>query len=390
MIDRSRVPRTVLMTTDTVGGVWTYAMELSRALAGRGIRVVLAAMGDYPTFPQRETAASIGCLTLESRPYKLEWMQDPWEDVERAGEWLLSLERAHRPEIIHLNGFAHGALPWSAPVLVVGHSCVWSWFYAVRGSAPGSEWETYRRRVRSGLKAADAVTAPTRAMLSELRKHYGSFRTPGAIYNARQADIFSPARRKQLVLTAGRLWDEAKNVNTLDAAAESIEWPVYAAGPVKNPDGGEIQFRSIRLLGCLSPAEMATWMGQASIYVLPARYEPFGLTVLEAALAGCALVLGDIPTLREVWRDAAIYVPPGDASAIASAVNQLAHAPDAVAEMAARARRRAERFTPARMSVNYQRLYAGMMTSGAAVRRDRPAIVVPQDQPSGSVERISE
>ncbi len=32
---------------------------------------------------------------------------------------------------------------------------------------------------------------------------------------------------------------------------------------------------------------------------LPARYEPFGLSVLEAALSGCALVLGDIPSLRE-------------------------------------------------------------------------------------------
>ena len=34
------------------------------------------------------------------------------------------LERRLRPDVVHLNGYTHGALPWRAPVLVVGHSCV--------------------------------------------------------------------------------------------------------------------------------------------------------------------------------------------------------------------------------------------------------------------------
>ena len=39
-----------------------------------------------------------------------------------------------------------------------------------------------------------------------------------------------------------------------------------------------------------------------------ALYEPFGLAVLEAAQAGCALVLSDIPTFRELWDGAALFV----------------------------------------------------------------------------------
>ncbi|MEB3829625.1 glycosyltransferase [Phormidium sp. CCY1219] len=60
----------------------------------------------------------------------------------------------------------------------------------------------------------------------------------------------------------------------------------------------------------MSPEELSHWYARAAIYAFPARYEPFGLSVLEAALSGCALVLGDIPRLREMWGDAAVFANP--------------------------------------------------------------------------------
>ena len=376
MRDRNRnatigKPNTVLMTTDTVGGVWIYALEMARSLGERGVQVVLAAMGDRPSPVQLDAAASISTLKLESRPYKLEWMQQPWDDVRESGEWLLDLEAAYNPDIIHLNGYAHGALAWSAPVLIVGHSCVWSWFHAVRGSAPGAEWAIYRREVARGLRAADAVTAPTGAMLAELRRHYGSFRSAGVVHNARRTDALRPLPRENFVLTAGRLWDDAKNMRSLDAAARSIDWPVLAAGPTRNPDGGEIEFGKLQLLGMLSPTDLGKWMGRASIYALPARYEPFGLTVLEAAHAGCALVLGDIPTFRELWQDAAVFVPVDDPEAIARAVNGLARDPHRLELMAERAVQRAGQFTTNQMVSAYLKIYTGLCAETAVARLDR-------------------
>lgn len=382
-------PGTVLMTTDTVGGVWIYALELARSLGERGVRVVLAAMGAEPSSSQRAAAAAIETVRLESRPYKLEWMQDAWDDVRDSGEWLLDLEAAFKPDIVHLNGYAHGALPWSAPVLMVGHSCVWSWFHAVRGEAPPAQWTRYRTEVSRGLKAADAVTAPTSAMLSELERHYGAFRSAGVVYNARRTDALRRLPREDFVLIAGRLWDEAKNVSTLDAAARSIDWPVFAAGAVKNPDGGEIRFDALRLLGVLSSSDLGQWMGRASIYVLPARYEPFGLTALEAAHAGCALVLGDIPTLREIWRGAAVFVPPNDTEAIARTVNSLSKDPERLNEMAARASRRAKEFTLRRMVESYLAIYARLQTEEFIGRRDRAPRPVQLTPSTGTVERLS-
>jgi glycosyltransferase involved in cell wall biosynthesis len=111
------------------------------------------------------------------------------------------------------------------------------------------------------------------------------------------------------------------------------------------------------MLGELPPDELAEWMARASIYALPARYEPFGLSVLEAALAGCALVLGDLPSLREVWEQAAVYVPPGDPGALQHALAALIRDPLLRGVLAASARARAARFTPACMAEAYRALY---------------------------------
>ena len=69
-----------------------------------------------------------------------------------------------------------------------------------------------------------------------------------------------------------------------------------------HPQGGVAALPLLEALGKLPAAEMKLWFAHAAIYCLPARYEPFGLSVLEAGLSGCALVLGDIPSLREIWR----------------------------------------------------------------------------------------
>lgn len=164
------------MTADTVGGVWTYCLELTRALDKSGIEVGLATMGAPLSRQQAEEAFQISNLQLFESSFKLEWMNGPREDVRRSGEWLLGLEEDFHPEVVHLNGYAHGRLPRRSPVLIVGHSCVLSWWDSVKGECVPECREVYRREVSLGLKAADYVIAPTRAMLLCLERHYGRAR----------------------------------------------------------------------------------------------------------------------------------------------------------------------------------------------------------------------
>ena len=349
------------MSTDGIGGVWTFSLELARGLAAHGIEVAIASMGGALTEEQQADALSLPNVTLFQSTCKLEWMDSPWEDVRRAGEWMLELEADLSPDLVHLNGYCHAALPWRAPRLVVGHSCVFSWFGAVRGCAPPPKWDRYREETASGLRSAQGVTAPTMAMLHSLWGLYGPFITYGPVYNGRDPAAFPPGEKEPMVFSAGRLWDEAKNTGALETAAEAIPWPVYMAGETEHPDGGRRTLQNVIPLGQIPPHELAGWLARSSIYVLPARYEPFGLTALEAGLAGCALVLGDIPTLREIWGDAALYADPCKPERISAAVNMLIRDPGKMRMLSRKARRRAVQFTPERMARGYVRIYEDLM-----------------------------
>lgn len=354
----------ILMTADAAGGVWTYVMDLAAALHPLGYEVHLACLGPALSREQSHLAES-RCHHLHEGDFRLEWMEDPWADVERSGQWLLDLERRVRPDVVHLNGFSHGRLPWRAPALVVGHSCVTSWFEAVRGEPAPPAWDRYRREVRQGLQKAQAVVAPTQAMLDALQRHHGPLPHGRVIRNGRPAGRFQPGRKEPLIVSAGRLWDEAKNVAILDAVADGVAWPIVVAGDTRAPDGGEVPLRRVRALGRLGQDELGEWLAAASIYAHPARYEPFGLTPLEAAQAGCALVLGDIPTLREVWGEAAHYVNPADSRSVRDGLNLVAGDPALRRDLAHRARERAAELTARRMAAGYDELYESLARAHA-------------------------
>ena len=358
-------PRGVLMTADTVGGVWEYSLDLSRALARAGVNVTLATLGREPSPAQRSDAERIPSLTLRTSTFKLEWMPDAWDDVRESGRWLLDVQDAVRADIIHLNGFCHGLLPWAPPVLMVAHSCVLSWWQSVRGCSAPSEWNRYRAGARQGLLSADCVAAPSRWMADEVERLY-RVRPVLAIPNGRDtaAGFATGARKQAVILAAGRLWDAAKNFRVLDRACANLSWPVYFAGAAGGPFDERFEPENGIPLGTLAPSELAAWMQAASIYALPAKYEPFGLSALEAAMCGCALVLGDIPSLRENWEGAAVFVEPDDHGALRAALEALIAAPEVRSDLARRAGERARQFTTRRMAAGYLSAYAQLLESG--------------------------
>lgn len=360
--ESSPAPRRVLMTADTVGGVWTYALELARALSFYGIEVVLATMGTPLTEQQQAEAKMVSNLQVFPSTYRLEWMEEPWSDVRLAGDWLLSLEERFRPDVVHLNGYSHGALPWSTPVLMTAHSCVLSWWRAVKGEEAPAAWRTYRDKVEAGLRAADLVVTPSSAMLSELQAIYGALPRTKVIYNGRTLNRPTGVPKEAFILTSGRLWDEAKNVSLLTEVAPRLPWPVCFAGEDRHPDGRQTAARShVSLLGRLSLREMEALYCKASIYALPARYEPFGLSALEAALAGCVLVLGDIPSLREIWGSGALFVSPEDAQGWEQTLQKLIADRDALGELAIRSCRRAVEYSSEKFGCEYLAAYGSLL-----------------------------
>lgn len=346
------------MTTDSVGGVWTYALELTDALAERGVDVTLATMGGRLTRAQRTELSGCNAASVHTSSFALEWMEEPWVDIERAGEWLLEIAQDVQPEIIHLNAYAFGFLSWPAPVMIVGHSDVVSWYRAVRAAAPGPRYDRYRDAVTEGIGGADLLVAPTRALLAELEKVYDP-PCPRMVIPNGCARHVPDVRKQEMVVTVGRAWDEAKNIAALVDVAPRLPWPVVVAGE------GAVG-KGVRAVGVIGRAEVTKLLAAAAVFAEPARYEPFGLAAVEAGRARCALVLGDIPSLREVWEDAALFVPPDDRDVLERTLRALIDDAAFRAQAAERATRRAAEYTMERAAGAYFGAYEMIMSKRAA------------------------
>lgn len=361
-------PSKILMTADTVGGVWNHSLELARALGQTGTKVALATMGARMNDEQREEAANISNLTVYESDYKLEWMDDPWEDVEKAGEWLLRLKEEVQPDLIHLNSMVHAGLNWGKPVVAVVHSCVLSWWKAVKEEEAPKEWQKYKELVTQGLQAADVVVAPTQAMLHQAEELYGPFRKSSVIYNGRGQHHFQFGRKEPFVFSLGRVWDEAKNISMLAHIASDLQWPVYIAGEGKHPATGKtIELENVHFLGHLTNKEVSDWLSRASIYALPAKYEPFGLTILEAAMSGCALVVGKTESQAEIWGNAAKYVDPNSADELRDCINNLIEDEFCRNIMACRSVKRSHGYTADQMVQDYNHIYRQLLSTPVTV-----------------------
>ncbi|MBE7171320.1 MAG: glycosyltransferase family 4 protein [Williamsia sp.] len=352
----------ILMTTDTVGGVWTYSIELCRSLQPLGVCFYLITTGAPMQPAQRRQVEELDNVTVYETDFMLEWMENPWPSIDASGDWLLQLEEELEPDLVHINGFAYGSLPWKAPKIVVAHSDVFSWWIAVKGQWPPAEWNHYFERIQAGLQQADHIIAPSVAMMDQLRRIY-SFDTPGqVIYNWSNPEKFYRAGKEPVVFSMGRIWDEAKNIQLLLKAAPQIKAPIRLAGDHSFASNHcDLANTNISYLGKLPAHQIAACLSTASVFVLPALYEPFGLSALEAALSGCALVLGNIDSLKEIWGESAIYVNGTDPQALADTVNALMEGEPMRLQYAQRAAERAKRYTSTAMAGQYKQVYTRLV-----------------------------
>ncbi|MDO5370791.1 glycosyltransferase family 4 protein, partial [Paracoccus sp. (in: a-proteobacteria)] len=242
--------------------------------------------------------------------------------------------------------------------------------------------------VGRGLRAADCVVAPTRAYAEATLRRYGLPVMPAAVHNGRTpmllagkpgGDHDGPTMTTAAVfdgrvplsqacpflgaLTIGRLWDEVKDTATLDAAAAMLDAPFVAIGATCAPHGATVTPTHLRATGPLPADQIARWLARRPVFTSAARFEPFGLSVLEAAQAGCPLVLSDIPTFRELWNGAATFVPPGDAQGFAQAIAALLADPARHAAQGEAARGRAARYIPAAMAAQMTGIYRDLLSA---------------------------
>lgn len=349
----------LLLVTDAIGGVWTYSVELARALREWDVQTVLAVIGPSPTGDQREQADEV---ELIDTGLPLDWTAETPALARRTGNALSEIAVRERVDLVQLNSAALLAdCQFEQPTIVVQHSCVATWWNAVRSGPLPRDFAWRRDLVDCGLNAASAVVAPSASFAADLTRVYGLSRPVRCVHNGRRALPMKKRGPENFVFTGGRLWDDGKNVRILDKAAERLSIPVDAVGPTQGPNGTALSFDHLRVRGELRPNQVAERLAARPIFASPALYEPFGLSVLEAAQAGCALVLSEIPTFRELWADSALFVPAHDAQGFVEAIEELVDDPERRAELGLGARVRALRYSPDAMASRMAQLYGDLV-----------------------------
>ena len=357
----------LLLTTDTVGGVWTFTQELSAELLRRGHSVALLSLGREPS-----ASHSAACMHLrtcygerfryEASAAPLEWMEDNGRAYSEGLRALLALAKSFQADLIHSSQFCFGNLPLPIPVVITAHSDVLSWAAACRphGLEP-SEWlARYQTIVECGLERATAVVAPTQWMSATLCELYSLRFTPKVILNGRSLRARRGRSKRLQAVSVGRLWDEAKNLALLTKVNATL--PILVAGEQRfEASEVVVDTGNLTLLGPLAEQDVLELFNESSLYLAPSRYEPFGLAPLEAAQCGCALVLNDLPTFREIWGDAAIYF-----QNVASLNHLLATlSPQSILDAQKRSQERARQLTATRMAEQYESLYLQLLTSSS-------------------------
>src|SRR5215207_686097 len=213
-------PIKVLMTTDAVGGVWTYSTGLASALAAAGMEVHLVTLGPRPREEKREMLRNPRVRLIESN-LALEWQDAGGDDLPNARRFLEDLEDAIQPDVVHLNSFREATFDWLAPVVVVAHSCVKSWSLACEDTEWLSEakWQHYTRAVAAGFDRTQAWVSPSQAFHDVICNLYRPSSPGTVIWNGIPSAASPPSSKRRFILAAGRWWDAGKNISLLAPAS---------------------------------------------------------------------------------------------------------------------------------------------------------------------------
>jgi glycosyltransferase involved in cell wall biosynthesis len=363
----------LLMTADSVGGVWQYATDLARALTRHGWRTTLAHLGPPPSDEQRASLVDEPGIDLVETGLPLDWLTEDEDEIARSAEALAKIARERRVDLVQLNAAPLAAVArFPVPVVTVTHSCIATWWAAVKPEPLASEFFWRTALVGAGLRASDRVVAPSGAFADATMDAYRLKHRPLVVHNGRPLITRPSFAMHDFCFTAGRLWDKAKNVATLDRVAGRLAVPFRAAGALQGPNGeAAAPLAHLYALGRVDEEQIGRWLGSRPVFVSAALYEPFGLAVLEAAAAGCPLVLSDIPTFRELWDGAATFCAANDDRAFAEIADTIVGDAGLRLALGEAARERAARYTPMAMAAGMAAIYASLGFKPAAAPRIR-------------------
>jgi glycosyltransferase involved in cell wall biosynthesis len=221
---------------------------------------------------------------------------------------------------------------WHGPAVVTVHDLV----FRLRP-------DLYRTRLRARYAAratlaaarrAESVLCPSVTTADRVTGELGIDREKVAVVPWGVDDVFRAPRAGgtgDYVLFVGR-WEARKGLGVLHAAIRDIAADgrplrlVVAGGPGWRADAEVRALRDdpqVELVTDPSDERLASLYREALALAYPSSMEGFGFPVAEAMASGCPVVASDLPELRELAADAAMYFAPGEHRELADALRNV-------------------------------------------------------------------
>ncbi len=342
------------------GGVQEQVLGLSRSLRAKGHPTRILAPSDGP--PPDGFVTPLG----NSIPTAANGSVAPIAPDPSAQLRLIRAVRDEGFDVLHLHEpMVPGACMTAAllkPTPLVGtfHAAGTSASYEYL--APALRWLAGRLDVRV------VVSAEAEALAVE---HIGG--TYEHLFNGIEIDRFADAEpwptEGRTIFFLGR-HEPRKGLDVLLAALPMLPADVTVWIGSDGPDTERLRLRHagdprIQWLGRLSDEDKRRRLKAADIFCAPSlRGESFGVVLLEAMAARAAIVASDLSGYRLVARPGkdGLLVPPGDAEALAAALNRVLEDPALRAALVEQATVRARSFSMDQLADHYLRLYERVCT----------------------------
>lgn len=242
---------------------------------------------------------------------------------------------------------------------------------------PGRYGFILRTLLQNSVRAAKLVLTDSVATAHDLEKYLGLSPsrvvvTPLAAMTPSEVDRTMESSEPFLISVGNNL--PHKNLEILLTVIQGIPESlrprlIFTGG---NPEPLREKIRSLELddwvehRGWVSDKVLENLYANAIALILPTRFEGFGLPVLEAMQRCCPVICSDIPVLREVGGDAALYVDTSSKSAIRQAVEELLNSAERRENLKSMGLLRSQEFSWARTAAETAQVLMGVIDESSS------------------------